>query len=276
MPPLHACFGQGAHHACVHKRKVGSFKRAPAALLHGRRGAAGHHMQTPGVIGVEQIVIGEFAGDKGYGEGDCFAIGRPAAIMVELAWLGRLLLVVHRAVAAQKELLVPGGAHIARVRGQPHAQAKAAIRRAQAAQYVAHLFFGVQRRLIEADEGIARTQVLPHIVVRLHVGETDGRSGGKAPGPFGRTHEDAAQGGVEPAGLVDDVGHLDKGGAEDDGPQVGVFMLLHRVHQHGFGLEGAGGAAEEQDVRFWNQARLFARRWPASSEIWFHQQVPSY
>ena len=32
--------------------------------------------------------------------------------------------------------------------------------------------------------------------------------------------------------------------------QVGVFVLLHCVHQHGFGFEGAGGAAEEQDIRF--------------------------
>ena len=91
------------------------------------------------------------------------------------------------------------------------------------AENVAHLLFCVQRRFIEADERVARPEVLPYVVVRLHVGKADRRSGGKAPGPFGRTYKDAAQGGVEPAGLVDDIRHLHEGGAEDDGAQVGVL-----------------------------------------------------
>ena len=195
-------------------------------------------------------MIGKFAWNKGDGEGNWLAIGGPTAITIEPARLGCVLPVVHRAVAAQKEALVPGGADIAGVRGQPHAQPQAGIGRAQAAQNVAHLLFCVQRRFIEADERVARPEVFPHVVVRLQVSKADRRAGGKAPGPFGGAYEDAAQGGVEPARLVDNIRHLHEGGAEDDGAQVGVLMLLHRVHQHGFGLQRAGGPAEEQDVRF--------------------------
>ncbi len=68
-------------------------------------------------------MIGELAGNEGHGEGDCFAIGGPAAIVVKLAGLGRVALVVDGAVAAQKERLMPGGADVAGVRGEAHAQA---------------------------------------------------------------------------------------------------------------------------------------------------------
>ena len=102
VPPLHTCVGQRTHHAGMDEREVGSFERAPAALLHGCRGATGHHVQTLGVVCVQEIVVGEFAGDEGYGEGDCFAIRGPTAIAVELAGLGRVSLVMYRAVAAQE------------------------------------------------------------------------------------------------------------------------------------------------------------------------------
>ena len=98
----------------------------------------------------------------------------------------------------------------------------------------------MQRRFIEADEGVAWAQVLPHIVIGLHVREADGRAGGKAPRVFRGADEHAAEGWIEAACFVDEVGHLDERGAEDDGPQVGVFVFLHRVHEHGFGFEGAG------------------------------------
>jgi len=193
-------------------------------------------------------VVGKFARDEGYGEGYRFAVGRPAAIAVKLAGLRSLLAVVHRAVAAKKQRLVPGRADIAGVGGEAHPQSQRGIGGTQAAEDIAHLLFCMQSGFIKADERIAWAQVLPHILVGLHVSEADGGSGGKAPGPFRGTYEDSAQGPVEAAGFVDDVGHLDEGGAKDDGAQVGVQEFLHRIHQHGFGFEGAGGAAEEQDV----------------------------
>ncbi len=89
-------------------------------------------------------MVGELAGDEGYGEGDGFAIGGPGTIVVKLAGLGRVALVVDRAMAAQKERLMPGGAHVAGIRGEAHAQAQGGIGGAQTAQDVADLFLGVQ------------------------------------------------------------------------------------------------------------------------------------
>src|ERR1700746_210196 len=104
---------------------------------------------------------------------------------------------------------MPGGAYVAGVRSETHAQAQGGIGRAQAAEYVADLLLGVQGGFVEADEGVAGAQVFPDIVVSFHVGEADSGSGGERPGPFRGTYEDAAQGAVETAGFVDDVGHLD-------------------------------------------------------------------
>jgi len=53
VPPLHTCLGQGPDHACVDEREVGALESAPAALLHGGRGAAGHHVQAAGIVRVE-------------------------------------------------------------------------------------------------------------------------------------------------------------------------------------------------------------------------------
>ena len=97
------------------EREVRAFERAPAALFHGRRGPAGHHVQAFGVVAVEQLMIAEFARDEGDGEGNRLAIGWPRAIVIQLPRLGGVRRRVDRAVAAQKQAMVPGGADIARV-----------------------------------------------------------------------------------------------------------------------------------------------------------------
>ena len=171
------------------------------------------------------------------GEGNGRAVRRPAAIVIELARLCCGFRVVHRAMPAQEQRLVPRRADVAGVGGEPHPQPQAAVGRAEAAEDVAHLLFCVQGRLIEADKAVAGPQVLPHIFVGLHVREANGRAGREAPRPFGRAGEDAAQRRIEPPCFVDDVGHLDKRGAKDDGAQVRIFVLLRRVHEHGLGFE---------------------------------------
>ena len=81
---------------------------------------------------------------------------------------------------------------------------------AQAAENIAHLLFCMQGGFVEANERVARAQVLPHIVIRLHVGEADGRARGKRPRVARRADKDSAEGSIEAASFVEQVAHLDE------------------------------------------------------------------
>src|SRR5215470_1833186 len=98
---------------------------------------------------------------------------------------------------SQEHRLVPGSPCVPGITGQTYSQTKVFVGGAEPSEHVADLIFAMECRFVEADEAIARSQVLPDVFVRRNVRQADLRARGKSPSPRGSADKVRAHGFVE-------------------------------------------------------------------------------
>ena len=92
------------------------------------------------------------------------------------------------------------------IAGRAHSQTQISSSRAVPAWHVSDLVRRVKCRFIEADEAVARSQILPDVLVGRNVGQANVRARWKRPRPGWRADVSGAHGRVQPVGLIHNVG----------------------------------------------------------------------